>query len=128
MSQDGADYGMDVYYWNYPGCQYSMTTNHFELPPGASVSISLDLSQCVGEDVGLLLFFGYNTTKTRSRQFSSRNRMFLSITDSSGEELASSDDGSVIIEQKPGMTLTLHAQNLNRSKVLKIRLQSEAGL
>jgi hypothetical protein len=54
--------------------------------------------------------------------------MLLAIDDADGNEIASSDDGSVMVQQQAGMKVTLHAQNLNRNKTLKVRLRSEAGL
>jgi hypothetical protein len=118
---------MEVYYWNYSGCQHTMTTNHFELAPGAEVAIDLDLLGCYPEDLGGLLFFGYKTTKTHSKQLTSRDKVFLSIVDETTGEEITSRSGRILTEIEEATSCVLYATNTGR-KTIKIRLRSSAGL
>ena len=124
-AQGEDDSGMEVYVWNYPGCQHTMSTNFFELAPGAEVSLTLDLSACEEVDFGGLLFYGLSATKKNSKALTARSRVSLWIVEeSTGNELGSSNDGSVLVDINKQTVVTLHAINMNRSKTLLIRLRS----
>ena len=85
------------------GCEHTMTTNHFELAPGEKVELDIDLSGCTADQMGMMLYFGYHTTKTRSRPLSSKDKIRLTLVDDqTGEEFVS-DSGSVLIDvAQPG--------------------------
>ena len=120
--------GMTVQTWDPEmGCEHTMTTNHFELAPRDSVEIDLNLTGCTPDNLGGLLYFGYNTTKNRSRPLTSRNRIRLTLVDGDGNETVS-DSGSIYIEVDQPETCKLYAENMNRNKTLKIRLRSSSGL
>ena len=110
-----------------PGCEHTMTTNHFDLAPGQSVEIPLDLSLCYPEQLGSLLFWGYSTAKTHSRPLSQRNNIRLTVTDEGAGETMGSNDGSVLVEAG-NTTYTLRAENMNHNQTLTIRLRSQSGL
>jgi hypothetical protein len=63
------------------GCEHTMTTNHFELAPGEKVELDIDLSGCTADQMGMMLYFGYHTTKTRSRPLSSKDKIRLTLVD-----------------------------------------------
>jgi hypothetical protein len=110
------------------GCEHTMTTNHFELAPGEKVELDIDLSGCTADQMGMMLYFGYHTTKTRSRPLSSKDKIRLTLVDDqTGEEFVS-DSGSVLIDVAQPGRCKLYAENTNRNKTLKIRLRSSAGL
>jgi hypothetical protein len=110
------------------GCEHTMTTNHFELAPGEKVELDIDLSGCTADQMGMMLYFGYHTTKTRSRPLSSKDKIRLTLVDDqTGEEFVS-DSGSVLIDVAQPGRCKLYAENANRNKTLKIRLRSSAGL
>ena len=50
---------MQVYAFGDPGCEYLMSTNIFELAPGESVVIELDVSECTPQQLGTFLYYGY---------------------------------------------------------------------
>lgn len=109
------------------GCEHTMTTNHFELGPGQSVQLELDLSGCGAERLGGILYFGYKTTRNSSKPLVPRDRMRLRLVDNSTGASIVSDDGSVFTQiDNPG-GCTLYAENMGR-KTIKIRLRSSSGL
>lgn len=110
------------------GCEHTMTTNHFDLAPGEKVELAVDLTGCTADQMGMMLYFGYHTTKTRSRPLSSKDKIRLTLVDDqTGEEFVS-DSGSVLIDVAQPGRCKLYAENMNRTKTLKIRLRSSAGL
>jgi hypothetical protein len=118
-----------TYVWD-PGCNHTMTTNHFMLAPGQDVKVYIDLSECSDEQIGSMLFFGYNTTKTRSRQLSAKDKVYLSMTGvyetgnfSATEHSAS---GSLLVDMASMRAKGCHlmVSNMNR-KELKIRLRAQ---
>ena len=117
---------MVVSTWD-PGCERTMTTNHFELGPGESVQIELDLSGCNSDRLGSLLYFGYRTKRNSSRPLVPRDRMRLRVVDNSSGTSASTDDGSIVAQLDRPSRCTLYAENIGR-KTIKIRLRSSAGL
>ena len=110
------------------GCEHTMTTNHFELAPGERVELDLDLTGCTADQMGMLLYFGYHTTKTRSRPLSAKNKIRLTLVDEQTREEFVSDSGSVLVDAARPGRCKLYAENMNRTKTLKIRLRSSAGL
>ena len=121
---------MAVSVWD-PGCNHTMTTNHFVLAPGEStLEIYVDLSECTDEQVGSILFFGYVTTKNRSRQISSKNNVSFYATTlnryGSVAERLNSDTGGLLAKlDKQSRGVTLVARNNSRNKEIKIRLRSQ---
>ena len=121
---------MVVSTWD-PGCEHTMTTNHFELAPGQSVEIPLDLTECVDTREGML-FFGYHTTKNSSDQLTARDKIRLTVVgDGDGREMPqewSSDSGYLYIastkEEATPTAFIIYAENMNRKKTLKIRLRA----
>lgn len=114
-----------------PGCNHTMTTNHFTLAPNeATQRIYIDLSGCTDEQVGSLLFFGYHTTKTRSRGLTTKNkvRLEMSALNSEGIVLANvgSNTGSILVDVNETGTrgCWLVARNIGR-KEITIRLRSQ---
>lgn len=110
-----------------PGCEHTMNTNHFDLAPGQSVAIDLDLGNCYPEQLGGLLYWGYYTTKNSSNPLSARNNIRLTLIDKTTGYETSSDDGSLFIEAS-NTRYHLFAENMNARKTLKIRLRSSSGL
>jgi hypothetical protein len=116
----------EVHTW-YGACEELMSTNHFELPAGESVGITVDLTDCAPEQLGGFLFFGYTTNKTSSRPLTSKDRILLNCTDLRTGEAVSSQSGSIYLEvDEPGAFL-LEAVNMGR-KMKTIRLRSNSGL
>lgn len=110
-----------------PGCEHTMTTNHFELAPGESVEIDLDLTACYQEQIGGLMYYGYKTSKTRSNPLTERDNIRLIMADSEGNEIIS-DSGSIYAEPAGPEMCKLYAQNMHPKKSITIRLRSKAGL
>ena len=130
VAQAGPD-DMTVSVWD-PGCNHTMTTNHFVLAPNEGThKIYIDLSGCSDEQIGSILFFGYNTTKTRSRQLSAKNKvhLYMSALDRYGNVVqeVSSASGAVLAEINGSSSrgCWLVARNNNRNKEIKIRLRAQ---
>jgi len=115
---------MTVSTWD-PGCEHTMTTNHFELAPGESVEIDLDMLGCaIYPDAPKgILYFGYYTTKTSSRGLSEKHNVRLTLIDGGGHE-TTSDSGHIYSEVPAPETCKLYAENMNHKKTVKIRLRS----
>jgi hypothetical protein len=115
--------------WEDPeGCQYMMTTNHFELAPGEVVEFPVELIGCPPGKLGGFIYFGYRTTRNSSRALRTRDGVLLSCTDLGTGESASSVGGSLYLELDQPTGFMLRAENQNRKKVIKIRLRSQSGL
>ena len=120
---------MVSFVWD-PGCNHTMTTNHFMLAPGMGANVYVDLSECTDEQIGSLLFFGYKTTKTRSRQLSAKDKVQLSMSavyESGNLSTAKiSSTGSMLVDvaslRANGCHLTVKN---NGRKELKLRLRSQ---
>jgi hypothetical protein len=110
-----------------PGCEHTMTTNHFELVPGESVEIVLDLTACSQEQIGGLMFYGYRTTKAQSTPLTERDNVRLIVADSLDNEIVSTS-GSIYTEPSGPQMCKLYAQNTHPKKSITIRLRSKAGL
>jgi hypothetical protein len=108
---------MEVYFYG-PDTdpESSMSTDHFQLEGGGSVSIELNLN-----DPGNLRFFGYVTTKNRSKQFQPKDKVWLDIWQD-GEILEASTT-SVVTYVVAG-TYELFFKN-DHKKTQKFRLRSE---
>jgi hypothetical protein len=121
---------MTVSVWD-PGCNHTMTTNHFVLAPGEStMEIYVDLSDCTDEQVGSMLIFGYVTTKNSSRQLSSKNNVSFHATTlnkyGSVSERMHSDSGGLLAKlDRQSRGVSLFARNNSRNKEIKIRLRSQ---
>lgn len=125
---------MEVSTWDTSDCEHTMTTNHFELAPGESVEIILDLTGC-GEPHEGMLFFGYNTTKNSSRQLMTRDKIRMTIFGTNplvddlerttGEEWIS-DVGYVYVPGSNPTHFEIRAENMNQKKTLDIRLRASA--
>jgi hypothetical protein len=122
---------MVVYRWD-DVCNHTMTTNHFVLAAGqSSAKIYVDLSGCTDEQMGSLLFFGYHTTKNRSRQLSSKDKvnLYMSALDRYGNIAQQLDSASgAILADINGSSSSgcwLVAKNNSRNKEIKIRLRSQ---
>ena len=117
-----------------PGCDHTAQTNHFELGPGQSVHLVLDLSQCPEEYLGGLLYFGYKSTKNSSRPLSKNDGVLLEIMEMStlqplkpADYDGTGDMGFVYIQLDYGTLFILSAENTGR-KTLRLRLRSSSGL
>ena len=110
-----------------PGCEHTMNTNHFDLAPGQSVEIDLDLTLCYAEKLGGLLYWGYYTTRNSSNPLSGRNNIRLTLIDNTTGYEVNSDDGSLFTEAS-NTTYSLFAENMNARKTIKLRLRSSSGL
>ena len=121
--------GMTVQTWDPAlDCEHTMTTNHFDLAPGDSVEIDVDLSACSTDKLGGLLYFGYQTTKTWSRTLTSRDGVRLTlVNEQTGAEVVS-DSGALYVELSNPTRVRLFAQNMSRTKSIKVRLRSSSGL
>lgn len=118
-----------TYVWD-PGCNHTMTTNHFMLAPGQDANVYVDLSECSDEQIGSLLFFGYNTTKTRSRQLSAKDRVHLSMTPvfESGNFSTpeNSATGAMLVDVASLRAKGCHLKVTNKNrKELKLRLRAQ---
>ena len=100
------------------------------LAPGQDARVYIDLSECSDEQIGSLLFFGYSTTKTKSRQLSAKDKVYLSMTGvyetgsfSTSEHSAA---GSMLVDIASLRAKGCHlmATNMGR-KELKIRLRAQ---
>jgi hypothetical protein len=121
--------GMTVQTWDPAlDCEHTMTTNHFDLAPGDSVEVDVDLSACPAEKLGGLLFFGYHTTKTSSRTLTSRDNVRLTLVNEQTGAEHVSDSGAVYVELDSPGRVRLFAENMSRTKSIKIRLRSSSGL
>jgi len=109
------------------GCEHTMTTNHFELAPGESIEIDLDLTACYPEQIGGLMFYGYRTTRAQSTPLTERDNLRLIVADSLGNEIISTS-GSIYTEPSGPQVCKLYAQNTHPKKSITIRLRSKAGL
>ena len=120
---------MVTYTWD-PGCNHTMTTNHFMLAPGQEVEIYVDLSQCTDEQIGSLLLFGLHTTRNRSRQLTSKSkiRLMMSAVYASGNlgPQEHSDTGSLLVDvaSVQAQGCNLRAKNMGR-KEMKLRIRSQ---
>lgn len=117
---------MTVSTWD-SGCEHTMTTNHFELGPGQSVELDLDLSGCRPERLGGLLYFGYKTTRNSSKPLTTRDKIRLTLVNNDTGETIVSTDGSIFSQVDNPGGCRLYAENVGR-KTTKIRLRSSAGL
>ena len=119
-----------TYVWD-PGCNRTMTTNHFILAPGQEAEIYLDFSECTDKQIGSLLFFGYHTTKNRSRQLSAKDKvqLYMSAVYESGNLTPPkrSDTGSMLVDVASisAKGCKLMAKNVSRNKEIKIRLRAQ---
>ena len=118
-----------TYLWD-PGCNHTMTTNHFMLAPGQEVEVEVDLSKCSEAQIGSLLFFGYVTTKTRSRQLRAKDRVQLSMSPvflSGNLGVAEhSNSGSLLVDVADVVAKGCRMKAKNNSrKVMKIRLRGQ---
>ncbi len=121
--------------YGFPGCDYTAQTNHFDLGPGQSVQLVLDLSQCSEDYLGGLLYFGYRSTKNSSRPLTRKDGVLLEIMefgtlqaiDPSDYE-GTSDMGFVYIELDHSSLFVLSAVNTNRRKTVRLRLRASSGL
>jgi hypothetical protein len=128
---------MVVYDNGYPGCDWSVETNHFELAPGESTYFEVDMSNCTEEFMGGAMYIGYKTTKNSSRPLESRDGISLAMHDvATGEEIdyAALDgyNGAGKMEQcfvvcETPHSFFLSATNTGR-KTKKIRLVFRSGL
>ena len=110
------------------GCEHTMNTSYFEIAPGESVEIDLNMTGCTESELGRLLYVGYNAGKSRTTPLSAKHKIRLTLIDAqSGEELVS-ESGSIFTEVNQPGWCKLRAENMNRSKTLKIRLFSNSGL
>jgi hypothetical protein len=118
-----------TFVWD-PGCNHTMTTNHFMLAKGMDANVYIDLSECTDQQIGSLLFFGYNTTKTRSRQLSAKDKIQLSMSavyeSGNFSTPKTSSTGSMLVDvadlRAKGCHLTVKN---NGRKELKIRLRAQ---
>jgi hypothetical protein len=115
--------------WEDPdGCEYMMTTNHFELAPGEAVEFPVDLVSCPPGKLGGFLYFGYRTTRNSSDPIRERDRILLTCTDLATGQEASSEGGALYLEIDQSTSFMLRAENRNRKKTIKLRLRSQSGL
>ena len=130
MGAQAAPEDMVTYVWDVD-CNHTMTTNHFMLPPSMSTTeIKINFVGCTEEQMGSLVFFGYHTTKTRSRQLSSKDKISLYMTalDRYGNKVQnmSSSSGALLgeITDNESIGCLLVAKN-NGRKEKKIRLRAQ---
>jgi hypothetical protein len=107
-----------------------MTTNHFMLAPGMDAKVYIDLSECSDAQIGSLLFFGYKTTKTRSRQLSAKDRVQLSMTavyeSGNFSTPETSAAGAMLVDVASLRAKGCHLMVRNKSrKELKLRLRAQ---
>ncbi len=119
--------GMAVFTWD-PGCNHTMTTNHFELKPGEKVRVELDLTGCDEKSLGGLLFFGYRTTKNSSRQLTRRDKVRLTMVDSFTGARSETEQGYLLSEVFNPTRCELYAENTDPRKAIIIRLRASSGL
>lgn len=117
---------MKVYAWD-PGCEQTVETNNFDLAPGTSVEIEVDLAGCTADQLGGFLFYGYAPRNSSSDGLTRRNNVRLRVTSASGVDVYS-DDGHVFTQVETPTRVTLTAENLSLRKPLTVRLVSRSGL
>lgn len=113
---------MTVQTWT-GSCVKTMTTNHFELAPGESARIEVDLTGCSAAELGSILYFGYKTTKTSSKHLRSRDRVKLTLRDEAGGQYMESMGGSLFTDIESPSMCVVTAQNMGR-KPVTVRLRS----
>ncbi len=118
---------MEVSTWD-PGCEYLLSTNHFELAPGESVQITLDWTSCAESQLGRALFYGYRTTKNSSKPLNSRDKIQLRVVDTASGEEWVSNSGSILLDVDHPTSCIFYAKNTNRSKTIKVRLMANSGM
>lgn len=119
---------MQVYAFGDPGCEYLMSTNIFELAPGESVVVDLDVSQCTTQQLGAFLYYGYHIKgKNKSVPLTSDDDVLLACTNMTTLEEMSTDGGPILTELQRPTVLTLYAENMSR-RSMKLRLRSNLGL
>ena len=119
---------MQVYAFGDPGCEYMMSTNIFELDPGESVVIDLDVSQCTPQQLGSFLYYGYHIKgKNKSVPLTANDDVLLTCTNMRSLEEMSTNGGPMLMELQAPTVLTLYAENLNRKR-MKVRLRTNLGL
>ena len=92
--------------------------------------VYIDLSECSDEQIGSLLFFGYNTTKTRSRQLSAKDKVQLTMIPvyESGNfsTTVNSATGSMLVDVASLRAKGCHLLVTNKNrKELKLRLRAQ---
>jgi hypothetical protein len=111
---------MQVYTWDTPTCEHTMTTNHFVLEPGETAAVQLQQGTCDAHEG--VLFFGYKTGQKNSKPLTSRDNVLLTVVDNTGLEAASAS-GSLFMAGEAS-SCTLYAQNTSRNKSIKVRLRA----
>jgi hypothetical protein len=118
---------MTVQTWDI-GCEHTMTTNHFDLVPGQSVEIHIDLSICAPDQLGGLLVYGYKTTRNSSRQLTRQDNVLFTVVDETSRSESSTPDGYLMLQLAQPTRLVIYAQNTSRTKPITVRLRSKSGL
>ena len=112
---------MEIYTWDTPTCEHTMTTNHFVLEPGETAAITLQQGTCDAREG--VLFFGYKTSQKSSRPLTDRDNVRLTVVDTATEAEFSSDSGSLFMGGESA-SCVLYAQNTSRNKAIKVRLRA----
>jgi hypothetical protein len=119
---------MQVYAFGEPGCEYMMSTNVFELGPGESVMIELDVSECTPQQLGTFLYYGYSIKgKKKSVPLTSDDNVRLTCTDTTSLDETITGGGPILMELESPTVFTLSAKNMRR-RGMKVRLRSNLGL
>ena len=116
--------GMEVSTWDTETCEQIMSTNHFMLAAGESVTITLNQGTC-DDNLGTN-FFGYHTKQKNSRRLTSHDKIRLTATNNDTEAVHVSDSGSLFLAAGPEggpNSCTITATNMGR-KEIKLRLAS----
>lgn len=113
---------MTVQTWT-GSCVRTMTTNHFELAPGESARIEVDLSGCSAAELGKILYFGYKTTKNSSKHLRSRDGVKLTLRDDGAGLYMESMGGSLFNDVASPTICVVTAENMGR-KPVTVRLRS----
>jgi hypothetical protein len=111
-----------------PGCEHMMSTGYFELPPGQSVEIPLDFSQCAPEQLGDLIVYGYRLGKNSAPQLTARDNVRFTVTEQATGATTSSDTGYLVTPLATTGYCVLRTQNISQRKSLTVSLRSRSGL
>lgn len=123
--------------YGYPGCDHTVTTNHFVLEPGETFQFTLDFSACTDTYLGGMLYYGYETKRTWSRPLEIKDGVELKILDPrSGSEISYEDyngyNGAGKLEhvfiELPGNGIQAFSAQNTRRQPIKIRLRVKSGL
>ena len=109
---------------NSSDCQSVIVTKWFELAPGESWELAIDMSGCAPEE--LCTFYGHISKKNSSPLLSRKDGVVLSLYDQNMDAEVTSRSRCRAVSSEDTTTVVLTATNNGRKKV-RIRLSFQAS-